>query len=87
MPDAENVRNEFLLHLKSNNIIEADQLFVKLIGRKEFRATLISRKPFHSENKVAYRIKIAAAALILFKKKFDEMGGSKSLQLFEFKEW
>ena len=44
-------------------------------------------KIFKEENKVAYRMKICAPAVILFKKRFDEMIEYDSLELFEYKEW
>ena len=79
--------NEFLLHLKSAEIETLDELFLKLLAHKEFGATLIARKMFKEENKVAYRMKISAPALILFKKRFDALIKYDSLELFEFKEW
>jgi hypothetical protein len=81
------VKNEFLLHLKSNDIEKLDQLFLELINEPEFDAELVSRKIFKQENKTAYRIKISAASLIKFKKKFDEVIDYDCLQLFEYKEW
>lgn len=82
-----NCGNEFLLHLKSSDIEKLDQLFLELLADKIFGALLIGRKIFVEENEVAYRMKIAAPALILFKKRLDEMIRYDSLELFEFKEW
>jgi|KBSSwiStaDraftv2_1062776.scaffolds.fasta_scaffold1316022_2 hypothetical protein len=79
--------NEFLLHLKSFDIEKLDRLFLELLADKTFGASLLGRKIFKEENKVAYRMKICAPALILFKKRFDEMIEYDSLELFEFKEW
>ena len=82
-----NVKNEFLLHLKSKDIERLDKLFLDIINSKEFDADLLARKIFKRENKTAYRIKISAASLIRFKKKFDEVIDYDYLQLFEYKEW
>ena len=79
--------NEFLLHLKSADIEKLDGLFLELLADKTFCASLLSRKIFKEENKVAYRMKISAPALILFKKRFDSLIEYDSLELFEFKEW
>ena len=85
--DEINSGNEFILHLKSSNIEKPDQLFLDLLADKAFGALLIGRKIFKEENKVAYRMKISAPALILFKKRFDNMIEYDALELFEFKEW
>jgi hypothetical protein len=82
-----NPGNEFLLHLKSSDIEKMDRLFLELLADKAFGAMLIGRKIFKEENKVAYRMKIAAPALILFKKRFDALIEYDSLELFEYKEW
>jgi hypothetical protein len=79
--------NEFLLHLKSENIEKLDELFLGLLADKTFGAVLIGRRMFKEANKVAYRLKISAPALILFKKKFDATIEYESLELFEYKEW
>jgi hypothetical protein len=81
------MKNEFLIHLKSGDIEKMDSLFLTLIDSKEFDAELVSRKIFKEEKKVAYRIKISAACLILFKKRFDEVISYDCLELFEYKEW
>jgi hypothetical protein len=81
------MKNEFLLHLKSDNIEQTDELFLKLINSNEFDAVLVGKKMFKNENKVAYRIRISTSSLIGFKKRFDETIRCESLQLFEFKEW
>lgn len=79
--------NEFLLHLKSADIETMDQLFMELLADKTFGASLLGRKIFKEEGKVAYRMRICAPALILFKKRFDELIEYDSLELFEYKEW
>jgi hypothetical protein len=81
------VKNEFLLHLQSGNIEKADISFLDLIKSEEMNIDLLSRKIFKEENKAAYRIKISAYSLILFKKKIDEMINYESLQLFKYVEW
>lgn len=79
--------NEFLIHLTSGDIEEQDRLFLELLADDRFAATLLGRKIFTTENKAAYRIKISASSLILFKKRFDEIIQYDSLELFEYKEW
>lgn len=82
-----NSGNEFLLHLKSADIEKTDRLFLELLADETFGASLIGRKIFKEENKVAYRMRISAPALILFKKRFDTLITYDSLELFEYKEW
>jgi len=84
---AVNRGNEFLLHLKAVDIEKLDRLFRELLANKTFGASLLGRKIFKDENKVAYRMRICAPALILFKKRSDEMIEYDSLELFEYKEW
>ena len=81
------MKNEFLLHLQSDNIEKADSSFLDLIKSKEMNVDLLSRKIFTEENKAVYRIKISAYSLVLFKKKIDELINYESLQLFKYEEW
>jgi len=81
------VKNEFLLHLQSPDIEKEDLAFLNLIESKEMNVDLLGRKIFKEENKAAYRIKISAYSLILFKKKIDEVINYESLQLFKYEEW
>lgn len=82
-----NSGNEFLLHLKSGDIEKKDQLFLELLADETFAASLIGWKIFKEENEAAYRIRISAPSLILFKKRFDALITYDSLELFEYKEW
>ena len=79
--------HEFLLNLKSDNIEKLDELFTGLIACKEFNADLMLHKVFKKEKHAVYRIRITAASLIAFKKRFDAECCFESFELFEYKDW
>jgi hypothetical protein len=81
------MKNQFMLHVKYNNINGGDKILKDILGKNELNASVLQENTVKKGKEVFYHVEMQPASLIKFKKMVDSINVYESLDLFEYRNW